>query len=150
MTRQRLYIIQGLGNDAVGLVGSITAPISKAGGNVVDLRQDVLHGLFTCYLVVDLSETELRLTELCEMVHKIAEDTGLRMTVEKYVPVPRNPDKKNLLVILLGYDRPGLIATASELRRRASSCLSNTRLPASRKPSTRNPPGGRMMRRKPL
>ena len=128
MERQRLYIIHGLGNDAVGLVGSITGPIGEAGGNVVDLRQDVLHGLFTCHLVVDLSETDLRLAELSAMVARIAEDTGLRMTVDKYLPVPRSPGKKNLLVILLGCDRPGLIATASELlgRYRANIELAQT------------------------
>jgi phosphoserine phosphatase len=114
MTKERLYIVCGRGNDAVGLVGSITAPIGKAGGNIVDLRQDVLHGLFTIHMVVDLSGTELRLGDLAGMVQNIAEDTGLLLTVDKYLPVPRRPDKRNLLLILLGSDRPGIIASVSE------------------------------------
>ncbi|MEJ2053763.1 MAG: ACT domain-containing protein, partial [Calditrichaceae bacterium] len=61
MSRQRLYIVHGMGNDAVGLVGGITEPIASAGGNIVDLRQDVLHGLFTIYLVVDLTDCEIRI-----------------------------------------------------------------------------------------
>ncbi len=114
MARQRLYVVNGKGSDAVGLVGSITAPISEAGGNIVDLRQDVLHGLFTILLVVDLSGTELRIEDLSEMVQRISEDTGLELSVDNYNPSPRDPDKRNILLILVGRDRPGIIASMSE------------------------------------
>ena len=113
MTRQRLYVVYGKGSDAVGLVGSITAPISQAGGNIVDLRQDVLHGLFTLFLVVDLSETRVRIEDLTEMVREIGEDTGLELSVDNYNPKPRDPNKKNVLLILIGRDRPGIIASIS-------------------------------------
>jgi len=111
-------MVHGMGNDSVGLVGSITTPIAKAGGNIVDLRQDVLHGLFTIFMVVDLSETELHLDELKKMVRTIAEDTNLEMTVDKYSPVARTPEKKNLLLILVGKDAPGIIATITESLRK--------------------------------
>jgi phosphoserine phosphatase len=115
MEQPRFYIVHGIGNDAVGLVGRITAPIGQAGGNVVDLRQDVLHGLFTIHMVVDLSATQLRLDDLAAMVRNIGEDTGLKLYADKYLPVPPPPDKKNLLLILLGSDRPGIIASVSEI-----------------------------------
>jgi len=115
MAGQRLYIVHGRGNDAVGLVGSITAPIGKAGGNVVDLRQDVLHGLFIVDMVVDLSDTPLRIDDFTAMIKEIGEDTGLVLSVDKYLPVPRSPDKKNILLILLGNDKPGIIACVSEM-----------------------------------
>jgi phosphoserine phosphatase len=107
-------MVHGMGNDSVGLVGSITTPIAKAGGNIVDLRQDVLHGLFVIIMVVDLSETELHLEEFRKMVRTIAEDTNLEMTVEKYSPVARPPEKMNLLLILVGKDAPGIIAAITE------------------------------------
>ena len=114
MAQQRLYIVHGRGNDAVGLVGNITTPIVKAGGNIVDLRQDVLHGLFTIYMVVDLTGTELRLDELSAMVKDIGEDTGLALSADKFLPVARSSEPKNILVILMGPDRPGIIASVSE------------------------------------
>jgi phosphoserine phosphatase len=114
MTRERLYIIHGLGNDAVGLVGRITTPIAQAGGNILDLRQDVLHGLFTLYMVVDLSGCSLRIEGLKTMVQQLSEDTGLQLAVDKYFPVARNPEKRNILVILIGKDQPGIIASVSE------------------------------------
>jgi len=114
MARQRLYIVHGRGNDAVGLVGTLAAPIGNAGGNVVDLRQNVLHGLFSLDMVVDLSGSQLRIDDFAAMVAELAEDTGLTLSVEKYLPVPRSPNKKNILLILLGNDKPGIIASVSE------------------------------------
>jgi len=114
MARERLYIVHGTGPDRVGLVGAITTPIARAGGNVVDLRQDVLHGLFTIFLVVDLSATELRAAELTRMVREIGEDTGLELRVDNYTPVAREPEKRSMLMILIGRDRPGIIASISE------------------------------------
>ena len=115
MGKQQLYVVHGMGSDAVGLVGRITAPIAQAKGNIVDLRQDVLHGLFTVYMVVDLAESSLDLETLQTVIGEIAEDTGLRITVDRFSPVPRSRDKKNLLMILVGMDKPGIIAASSEL-----------------------------------
>jgi len=53
-----------------------------AGGNIVDLRQDVLHGLFTIMLVVDLAGTEIRIEDFTGMVRQIGEDTGLELSVD--------------------------------------------------------------------
>jgi ACT domain-containing protein len=112
---ERLYVVHGQGNDAVGLVGKITSGISGAGGNVLDLRQDVLHGLFTIHLVVDLSRTELRSGDFRGLIERLGEDTGLALGVDKYVPVAREPGKRNILAILIGHDQPGIIAAACEV-----------------------------------
>jgi phosphoserine phosphatase len=109
-----LYIVYGIGNDSVGLVGAITAPISKAGGNIVDMRQDVLHGLFTIYLVVDLGKAAVSVEEFSRLVEKISAETGLKLAIDKYTPSPRGAEKKNILLTLVGEDKPGIIATISE------------------------------------
>ncbi|HOW99768.1 MAG TPA: ACT domain-containing protein, partial [Deltaproteobacteria bacterium] len=88
-----LYIIYGIGADSVGLVGGITSPIAAVRGNIVDMRQDVLHGLFTIYLVVDLEGATIKLAEFTKLVEKISDDTGLTLFVDKYLPVPRPPKK---------------------------------------------------------
>jgi phosphoserine phosphatase len=115
MEQQRLFVVHGMGNDKVGLVGHITAAIAKAGGNVVDLRQDVLHGLFTIYMVVDLTGSHLQLDGLQAMAVELGQQTDLAITVERYTPIPRNPEKKNLLAICIGRDKPGIIAASCEM-----------------------------------
>ena len=115
MARERLFIIHGMGPDAVGLVGRITREIATHNGNIVDLKQDVLHGLFIIYLVVDLSDTPLRIEEFNTVIDRLSEDTGITLQVDTYNPVARNPEKKNMLLILLGADHPGIIASISQL-----------------------------------
>ena len=109
-----LYIVYGIGTDSVGLVGAITSPIAQVKGNIVDLRQDVLHGLFTIYLVVDLSKATVSVKEFRGLVDKIASDTGLKLSIEKYTPIPRGLEKKNILVTLVGKDKAGIIAAITE------------------------------------
>ena len=93
----------------------ITAPIARAKGNIVDLRQDVLHGLFTIYMVVDLSGSQLTAKKLQTLIDQIGEQTGLELTASPYRPVARRPDKKNLLMICIGRDKPGIIASSAEM-----------------------------------
>jgi len=111
---QQLYIIFGTGPDSVGLVERITAPISAVDGNIIDLRQGVLHGLFTVFLVVDLAASKAAEEELETLVRNLSEETGLDLRLDKYQPVARSADKRELLLILLGRDRPGIIATVAD------------------------------------
>lgn len=111
---EKLYILFGTGPDAVGLVQQITTPIAEIGGNVIDLRQDVLHGLFTVFLVVDFAASPASADAIDELVRGIGERTGLDLRLDKYQPVARSAEKVNLLLILLGRDRPGIIAAVSE------------------------------------
>lgn len=111
---EKLYMVFGTGPDAVGLVQQITTPIAGIGGNVMDLRQDVLHGLFTVFLAVDFAASSASLEEIEGLVAGIAEQTGLDLRVDKYQPVARSAARTNLLLILVGRDRPGIIAAVSE------------------------------------
>ncbi|MBN2297870.1 MAG: ACT domain-containing protein, partial [Deltaproteobacteria bacterium] len=109
-----LYIVYGIGNDSIGLVGEITTPIARIGGNIVDMRQDVLHGLFTIYLVVDLKKASLSVDEFSRLLEKISDNTGLSLSMEKYNPIPRSAERTNMLVTLVGQDKPGIIAAITD------------------------------------
>ncbi|MBN1307224.1 MAG: hypothetical protein JXA18_04865 [Chitinispirillaceae bacterium] len=115
MTCERLYSIHGTGPDTVGLVGRIAREIARHNGNIVDLRQDVLHGLFIMYAVVDLSESPMRIDEFAGIIKRLSEDTGIALRVDNYTPIARTPEKKNMLLILLGNDRMGIIASIAQL-----------------------------------
>jgi phosphoserine phosphatase len=112
---QKLYIIFGTGADSVGLVQKVTTPISAVRGNIIDLRQDVLHGLFTVFLVVDLSTASVSVEEVQALVSGISEETGLDLRMDRYQPVARSAEKRNMLMILLGRDRSGIIAAVADI-----------------------------------
>ena len=112
---QKLYIIFGTGTDSVGLVQKITTPISAVKGNIIDLRQDVLHGLFTVFMVVDLAAASVPVEDVQALVSSISDETGLDLTMDRYQPVARSTEKRNMLMILLGRDRPGIIAAVADI-----------------------------------
>ena len=112
---QQMFIVHGMGPDAVGLIGRITESVAQAQGNIIDLRQDVLHGLFTISLVVDFADKLVPEDTLQTMLAEISAESGLKLTAEPYRPVPRRADLKNLLIILIGRDRPGIVASSSKL-----------------------------------
>jgi predicted amino acid-binding ACT domain protein/phosphoserine phosphatase len=113
--REKLYVVYGAGSDAVGLVQQVTRPIADARANIVDMRQDVLHGLFTLFMLVDLAESTVSPEQFRALVATIGEETGLSLAVDPYQPVPRRSDRRSLLVILVGGDKPGVIARTSAL-----------------------------------
>jgi phosphoserine phosphatase/predicted amino acid-binding ACT domain protein len=78
------------------------------------MRQDVMHGLFTIYLVVNFTDSLMEPQDLIRLVERISAETNLRLYLDKYFPVPRNPDMRNILMILIGSDRTGIIAAVSE------------------------------------
>ena len=102
MAEEKLIVIHGAGVDSIGLVERITNPIADIGGNIVDLRQDVLHGLFVIYLVVDLAESNTTVGEFANVLGAIRESTDLELSYKRFRPVPRDPEKKGLLCILIG------------------------------------------------
>ncbi len=114
MANEQLYIVYGTGNDTVGLVEKITSSIANQNGNILDLRQDVMHGLFIVNLLVDMSLSPISLEEFQSVVSTIAEETNLELSCKKYFPVSRDPDIKNLLLVLLGYDKPGIISSITK------------------------------------
>lgn len=114
---QKLFILFGSGPDAVGLVRQITTPIAELGGNVVDLRQDVLHGLFTVFLVVDFAASEASQAEIEQLVATITAETGLDLRLDRYQPIARSAERTTLLLVLVGRDRSGIIAAVSEVLR---------------------------------
>ena len=77
---QNLYIVFGTGPDAVGLVEKVTAPVAAIQGNIVDLRQDVLHGLFTLFMVVDLSRATVPAEGVAALVARISEEIEQYLT----------------------------------------------------------------------
>ncbi|MBN1525860.1 MAG: hypothetical protein JW904_15385 [Spirochaetales bacterium] len=114
MAEEKLIVIHGAGTDSIGLVEKITRPIAEISGNIVDLRQDVLHGLFIISLVVDLAGAKVTVDGFKEILTAIRESTAIDLSYDRFRPIPRDPEKKGLLCILIGEDGPGIGAAIAE------------------------------------
>jgi phosphoserine phosphatase len=114
MQNDKAIAIYGMGPDSKGLVGRLAGAISELGGNIVDLSQNVTHGLFSVFLLADLSASKRSLEELTTAVETVSAETGLKLHVDRFEQAPRSAERKGMLLILLGPDRPGLIASMAQ------------------------------------
>ena len=112
MERAGLIAIYGIGRDSKGLVGKISGAVAALGGNIVDLHQNVAHGLFSVFCLVEPGPAPL--DKLRAGVDAVAAETGLALHVGAFDQAKRPAGRKSMLLILLGPDRPGLIASMAQ------------------------------------
>ncbi len=129
---KNLYIISVLGKDRRGIVAGITRELSDANANIIDIDQTVLRGLFTMFMIVDLTESKLWFGELQSRLVDKASGLNMKISIEPYeeygVDFNKKKDKTLVLVTLLGKDRPGIVNKFSELFFRLDSNIERIRM----------------------
>jgi len=113
MQNAALIAVYGIGRDSKGLVGKLAGAVSELGGNIVDLHQNVSHGLFSLFCLVDLAGRST-VSQLQAAVDGVAAETGLTLHVGSFEQERRSPERKSMLLVMLGPDRPGLIASMAQ------------------------------------
>ncbi|MHA1607039.1 MAG: phosphoserine phosphatase SerB [Candidatus Freyarchaeota archaeon] len=112
-----MVVVTAIGRDRPGLVAELTSIIAEVNGNIVDIEESVMRGLFTMFMIVDLSEATASPEELKERLVGKGREVGLQVSIEPYVPGRRKADKQFVLINVLGKDRPGIVAAISSLLR---------------------------------
>ncbi len=112
-----MVVVTAIGRDRPGLVAELTSIIAEVNGNIVDIEESVMRGLFTMFMIVDLSEATASPEELKERLVGKGREVGLQVSIEPYVPGRRKADKQFILINVLGKDRPGIVAVISSLLR---------------------------------
>ncbi|RLF15690.1 MAG: ACT domain-containing protein [Thermoprotei archaeon] len=83
MDGKRYALITALGRDRPGLIAGLTTAVAEVGGNIEDLDEVVMRGVFVMNMLVSL-EGSTSLDELRSHVVKRGEELGLK--VEVYDP----------------------------------------------------------------
>jgi len=108
-----LVAVSVFGRDSPGIIHRMASSISASGANIVNLEQNILRGIFTMFIVADLSKPE-KFFELESALKGEAHKLGLAIDINKAGPFSSATARKNLFVLtILGQDRPGLIAEVS-------------------------------------
>ncbi|MEM1511971.1 MAG: phosphoserine phosphatase SerB [Candidatus Jordarchaeales archaeon] len=112
-----MVVVTATGRDRPGLVAELTSIVAGVNGNIVDIEEIVMRGLFAIFMIVDLSRAFTSMEELRERIVAKGREVGLQVSVEPYVPGRRKADKKLVFINILGKDRPGIVAAVSSLLR---------------------------------
>lgn len=72
-------VITVIGKDKVGIIARVSALLAENGVNILDITQTIMQELFTMVMLVDISVTKVKFTELVDSLAKIGEDMGLEI-----------------------------------------------------------------------
>ncbi len=111
----QILVVSFLGRDRPGLVHGVTRVIAKYNANIVDIDQTVLRGLFAMFLLVDIGYINDSVEKFLAELKEVSAELGLVLTIEPWRPGRRKSEKDLYCLTLIGKDRPGIIATFSEI-----------------------------------
>ncbi|HOK41414.1 MAG TPA: ACT domain-containing protein [bacterium] len=111
--QENLYVISAIGKDVTGLVSLFSSVIFDLNCNIVDVREDVVHSFFSILLFVDVSNIKTNTTDFVKRINEVAHQTGLKILIEKFKESKRKKEKKIMELLLLGKDKPGIIANSA-------------------------------------
>jgi len=75
-------IITVLGLDQVGIIAMISNILADNSINILDISQTILQGFFTMVMVVDISQSDIDVKELREILVGKGQEMGLQVTVQ--------------------------------------------------------------------
>jgi len=116
-----LVVVNILGKDRPGLVADITTPLADNRVNIVDIDETTRYGLFSIFMLLDLSTSKLGYDKLKKILQNIVDKLSMSllcMPLSEFTELKRPKIKQIQTITVLGADKPGIVAGISnELRR---------------------------------
>ena len=76
-------VVTVLGADRSGIVAAVAEALSECNGNIVDISQTILSGIFTMTMLVDLDETKTTFDTLREALLSLSEQLDVQIQVQR-------------------------------------------------------------------
>ena len=76
-------ILTVIGKDQVGIIAGVCNRLAEYNVNVLDISQTVMQGYFTMMMVVDVTECNVPLAELCEKMEQTGQERNLSIRVQR-------------------------------------------------------------------
>lgn len=112
-----LLVITVLGRDREGLVAEITEGIATANANIVDIEQNVIHGLFSMFMLIDISNSNSGFGKICADLLRVGKRLNLEISITPFGEYRKDnsAEEKSLQAItIMGVDKPGIVAGVSK------------------------------------
>ena len=75
-------IITVIGKDKVGIIAGVTKTLSECKVNVLDITQTILKDMFTMMMIVDISGSEMSISEVGANLNKTGEELGVEIRIQ--------------------------------------------------------------------
>ena len=80
---QTRIVVTVLGADRSGIVAAVATKLAENNGNIVDISQTILGGIFTMTMLVDLDETKSSFDTLRNALVALDKDLGVQIQVQR-------------------------------------------------------------------
>jgi phosphoserine phosphatase len=113
--KRKIISLSAIGLDSPGLVSKITTRVFELNGNIIDVEEICRRGLFSIFLIIDFSGSDVPMQEITGTLSRMGEETGLKVVLGIYQEdqIAYTGEKENHVVTVLGEDKPGIIAAVS-------------------------------------
>jgi len=113
-TYVELLAISVFGVDKPGIVYKITNVLAEANVNIVDIEQNVLQGIFTMFLVADVSKATVSTEEIERKLKEAARQIDVQVHISPFKRMEQR-DKKRYVITVIGKDRVGIVRDVSRI-----------------------------------
>ena len=76
-------IVTVLGSDRSGIVAAVTGVLAGHEGNILDLSQTILQGIFTMTMLIDLGQADDGFSTIQAELTELADKLGVQVTVQR-------------------------------------------------------------------
>ncbi|WP_456370830.1 phosphoserine phosphatase SerB, partial [Geoglobus sp.] len=109
-----LLAVSVFGVDRPWIVFRITEVLAEANINIVDIEQSVIQGIFTMFIVGDISECSLSVDEIRERLEKVAKEIGVHVHLSPFEKTDQK-EKRRYVITVIGRDRVGIVRDVSRI-----------------------------------
>jgi len=109
-----LIAVTVYGPDKRGIIYGISNVLAENNINIVDIEQNVIHGLFVMFIVADISKSKISLEELEKRLKEVGKNLGVEVHVSKFEK-PKSKEKNLYVITVLGRDRVGIVRDISKI-----------------------------------
>ena len=76
-------VVTVVGKDQVGIIAGVCIKLAEFNVNVLDISQTVMQGYFTMMMVVDVSQCNVPLAQLCVAMEESGKEKDLSIRVQR-------------------------------------------------------------------
>ena len=75
-------VITVLGDDKVGIIAKVSTYLAENKIHILDISQTIMQDVFTMIMLVDLSESSKKVSEISEDLDKCGEEMGVSISIK--------------------------------------------------------------------
>ncbi len=76
-------VVSVIGKDRTGIIAAVSGKLAELGINIEDISQTIMHNNFVMIMLVDASESGVRLDGLCETLQAAVDGLGVTVHVQQ-------------------------------------------------------------------